>query len=482
MTAPARRPRSPSPRLSYRECLTPVRAFYLDLAQWAVEDPARWGAWVAPCPVGAEEINQRKAARHRKSRMDARTRERLPVLPVLVRAVDQRRKTRGRAAARRPPGTPGEAFTAAGQTLTRSVTRARGQRGRSGRTTRPPAKRRDLTLEEDHAFWAWATVEVLRATGIRIEELLEISHHSLVQYRLPDHRRAHPATADRPVEDRHRAARWSSARSWPTCCRVIIRRSRGHGRRGPARPRLRRARTHVARRQRRCCSSAASAPRTAAISDGADPQHAQRRAGRHRPGRPADGSPLHYTPHDFRRIFITDAIMSGLPPHIAQIIAGHQDINVTLGYKAVYPEEAIQAHLAFLARRRALRPSEEYRVPTDAGMGRVPRPLRTPQGRHRHLRAGVRHPVHPRAQLPPVQHALARPRPAAPHRRDPRQPHRPHRRSRARRLARRNRRTQDQPRRRRGQARPDRPALPAPAAVTLGMPGFPAAAPRKELS
>ncbi len=37
-----------------------------------------------------------------------------------------------------------------------------------------------------------------------------------------------------------------------------------------------------------------------------------------------------------------------------------------MGYKAVYPEEAIQAHLAFLARRRALRPTEEYRTPTDA--------------------------------------------------------------------------------------------------------------------
>ena len=36
-----------------------------------------------------------------------------------------------------------------------------------------------------------------------------------------------------------------------------------------------------------------------------------------------------------------------------------------LGYKAIYPEEAIHAHLAFLARRRSLRPSEEYRVPTD---------------------------------------------------------------------------------------------------------------------
>src|SRR6516225_7599239 len=36
-----------------------------------------------------------------------------------------------------------------------------------------------------------------------------------------------------------------------------------------------------------------------------------------------------------------------------------------MGYNAVYPDDAIQAHLAFLARRRALRPSEEYRVPTD---------------------------------------------------------------------------------------------------------------------
>ena len=78
------------------------------------------------------------------------------------------------------------------------------------------------------------------------------------------------------------------------------------------------------------------------------------------------GAALHYTLHDFRRMFLTDAIMSGLPPHIAQIIARHRDINVTPGYKAVYPDEAIQAHLAFLARRRAQRPSEEYRTPTDA--------------------------------------------------------------------------------------------------------------------
>src|SRR5208282_4959633 len=80
---------------------------------------------------------------------------------------------------------------------------------------------------------------------------------------------------------------------------------------------------------------------------------------------PATGQPLRCTPHDFRRMFITDVVLNGLPPHIAQVIAGHRDINVTMGYKAVYPDEAIQAHRAFLARRRALRPSEEYRAPTE---------------------------------------------------------------------------------------------------------------------
>ena len=57
--------------------------------------------------------------------------------------------------------------------------------------------------------------------------------------------------------------------------------------------------------------------------------------------------------------------MSGLPPHIAQIICGHASIDTTMGYKAIYPAEAIEAHRAFIARRRATRPSEEYRTPTD---------------------------------------------------------------------------------------------------------------------
>ncbi|MGW6599792.1 site-specific integrase [Streptomyces sp. NPDC055036] len=52
------------------------------------------------------------------------------------------------------------------------------------------------------------------------------------------------------------------------------------------------------------------------------------------------GQPRDFAPHDFRRMFITDAIRSGLPPHIAQAIAGHTDINTTMGYHAIYPTES----------------------------------------------------------------------------------------------------------------------------------------------
>ena len=68
-----------------------MRAFYLDIAQWAVQEPSRWGPWAVPCPISDVEIGRAKMRKHRKSRMDQRTRERLPVLPVLVRSANERR-------------------------------------------------------------------------------------------------------------------------------------------------------------------------------------------------------------------------------------------------------------------------------------------------------------------------------------------------------------------------------------------------------
>lgn len=49
-----------------------------------------------------------------------------------------------------------------------------------------------------------------------------------------------------------------------------------------------------------------------------------------------------------------------------QVIAGHDSLNTntTMGYAAIYPTDAIEAHRAFIARRRASRPAEEYRAVT----------------------------------------------------------------------------------------------------------------------
>jgi hypothetical protein len=349
------------PRISYHPCLMAVRAFYLDLSQWAIEDPARWASWVVPCPVSQNDINQRKLARHRKSRMDARTRERLPVLPILVRTVDERRKAAAALleAARQTP--LGDTFTAGAQTLTRSLVKS--TVGKIHVDDPVTGKRRDLGLEEDHAFWAWAAVEVLRLTGVRMEELLEITHHSLIQYRLPTTGELIPLLQIVPSKtDEERLLVVSPELA--DALSTIIRRIREPSGAVPLVPAY----------DRLECTWQPPAPvlfqrrftsENRAISDGILRTMIDEALDHTGLVDSATGLPLRYTPHDFRRILITDAIMSGLPPHIAQIIAGHRDINTTMGYKAVYPHEAIQAHLAFLARRRSLRPSEEYRVPTD---------------------------------------------------------------------------------------------------------------------
>ena len=146
-------------------CLTVVRAFYLDIAHWATEDPARWGPWVVPCPIRLEEASHTKERQHRKSRMDQRTREQMPVLPVLVAAVDRRRRETAQRLAAAQQTAPGQEFTSAGQRLRRSVT-TRHAGARIWAEDPQAGQRRDLTLEEHRGFWTWVTVEVLRATGI----------------------------------------------------------------------------------------------------------------------------------------------------------------------------------------------------------------------------------------------------------------------------------------------------------------------------
>jgi integrase len=350
------------PRLDGRSVLTAVRAFYLDLAEWADDDPARWGPWAVRCPVSASDASHKKARAHRKSRMDTRTRERLPVLPKLVAWVAAERVRTAELLGAAEHTRPGELFTAAGTTLRRAVLKTQ-TTGRVGAEHPDTGLRRDLSFEEHRGFWTWAVVEVLRHTGIRIEELTELSHHSLIQYQLPTTGELIPLLQIVPSKtDAERLLVISPELA--DVLSTIVARIRG---------------------DRPDVALVVSYDKNERLYNPPMPLLFQwRRRLDHRPVsetvlrsyldhalteigvKDAAGQPMRYTFHDFRRLFITDAIAHGMPPHIAQLVAGHRDINTTMGYKAVYPEDVINGHRAFIARRRALRSCEEYRTPTDA--------------------------------------------------------------------------------------------------------------------
>lgn len=346
-------------RTNYKSDMLLVRAFYLDIAQWAVEDPARWARWSAPCPISQADVDRRKEARHTKARMDQRTRERLPVLPRLVSGANQRRQTAAARLEALIATAEGEYFTVLGETFRRVPLRNR--TGSTWAQGLDGSKRRNLALEEHEAFWGWAAVEVLRHTGIRIEELGELSHHSITQYRLPSTGEIVPLLQIAPSKtDEERLLLVSPELA--DVLGIIVCRVR---------------------------DASGAIPLVTSYDNNEQVWNApmallfQRTfAGERRPVRDVvlrtllnatflsvgllddTGRSLRYTPHDFRRLFVTDTVMSGLPPHIAQVICGHKDINTTMGYKAIYPAEAIEAHRAFIARRRSLRPGNEYRTPT----------------------------------------------------------------------------------------------------------------------
>ncbi|MET7971029.1 tyrosine-type recombinase/integrase [Micromonospora sp. NPDC005305] len=77
---------------------------------------------------------------------------------------------------------------------------------------------------------------------------------------------------------------------------------------------------------------------------------------------------LHFTPHDFRRLFATALVNNGLPIHIGAALLGHLNLQVTRGYVAVFDDDVTRHYQAFLARRGQQRPAEEYRPATDDEM------------------------------------------------------------------------------------------------------------------
>jgi integrase len=347
-----------------------VRAFYSDIAHWALEEPARWGPWAAPNPIRpADTAIQAKVRRQQTARMHQRTRELAPALPKLMAAIHDRRRAAGRRLAAALTTGDGQQFEAGGAQLVRHVAKAdllpgAGQGSRRVYATDPATgKRRDLTFEEDDAFWAWAVTEVLRHTGIRMEEMLELTHHSFTAYRLPGTGELIPLLQIAPSKtDRERLLVVS-----PELAEVlttIIFRVRGDRQALPLTPRYD-VRERLTSPPMPYLMQRRHGPRWRVISD----RHVQTMLERALAASglcDAGGKPLRYTPHDFRRIFATEAVAAGLPLPILAKLMGHQNVVTTQGYAAIYPQDVIQHHRAFIGRRRELRPSAEYRQPTDA--------------------------------------------------------------------------------------------------------------------
>lgn len=358
------------PRLTLEHVLISVRAFYLDIAQWAAERPEIWGPYAFPCPISDADMRiVRKEKDRRRARTHARIRTFAPVLPRFVAAVQQRHAEAKALldAARACP--EGATFEHTGHRYFRTVP-TRSKRAlefgpaelRVRRIDAMPSRVIRCEFEEEDAFWIWAIVEVLRLTGIRQEELLELTHLSIREYRMPDGQVVLLLQIAPSKIDTERVV--PICPELPHVLAAVVARAKGENDHIPP----------VARYDPYERVVGAPLPYLFQWRRGIQQRLMTRhslpyllsRASDHAGLRDVDGQPLRFTPHDFRRLFATEAVNGGLPIHIAAKLLGHLDLNTTRGYVAVYSEDVIRHFQAHVARRRALRPTEEYREPTAA--------------------------------------------------------------------------------------------------------------------
>ena len=356
-------------RKNIHALLMRVRSFYLDIQQWALEDPS-WVPWAVPSPVRRNDTQgYEKARRKTTAEMHQRVRERLPHLPALADAAGRCLAETAALLAAAAGCEPGEVFDHAGTRYRRKALKSDGLSARHQGNPSVTAenlvtgKTVNLTRLEDEAFWARAIVETLRLSGVRLEELLEITHLALVSYKLPDSGEIVPLLQIVPSKSNEERLLLVDPELASVLATVITRLRAGsngavplvarydHHERttGPLLPHLFQ-RVLGARREVISPGTVYNLINTALAAAGL---------------KDATGQPLAYRPHDFRRCFTTAAVTGGLPVHIAARILGHKSLTTTETYMAVFQDDLIRSYRAFLGKRRAARPSEEYREPTD---------------------------------------------------------------------------------------------------------------------
>lgn len=352
------------PRTDWVQIVGKVRSFYRDLSAWAHDDPARWAAWVVPNPINprATGVAQRRNRDRTIARMQQRTRTLAPLVGQLVASAAAHLRLAEQLLDSAQSVAPGAPFQFQDSVWHRPPPgRDPQQRPAHLFAVDPAGARVNLTRSEDEAFWAWAAIEVLRHSGVRVEEMLELSHLSIRPFRKPTGEVVPLLQIAPSKTDTERILPASPALAH-ALSRIIARHTHAAGavpvtvRRDPTQRSFSPPLPYLFTRITVTGRVDVLSDRT--IRDYLT--HAAERAGL----RDSDGAPLRFTPHDFRRLFLTDLVASGFPLHIAAQLAGHADLNTTRGYAAIYPVEVFDHYDKFLARRRAERPTAEYRQPT----------------------------------------------------------------------------------------------------------------------
>jgi integrase len=347
-----------------------VRALYLDIAHWATHD-AYWAGWAARCPLSINDT--RGHAKHRKrvkARLHQKIRSLSPRLPEILRSVDEQAAFYSGLLATTQTVPIGRRFTYRGKEYEHlrlnSTEKSRGGTyrgtGRVWLEDVASGERVDLSRQEDLAFWSWAAINTFYYTGMRLEELVELTATALFTYRLPETGEVLPLLQIAPSKvDKERVLLVP-----PELAHVLalIKHRVRDG--GPTVPLVTRydpyervlspplpflfQRVHGTQRRviaaRHLADMISKAIGRAGITS-------------------VDGEPIHLTPHDFRRVFATEAVAGGLPVHIVAKLLGHDSLTATEAYTAIYPEDVVRHFRGFITRRRAARPAEEYRDPSD---------------------------------------------------------------------------------------------------------------------
>lgn len=356
------------PRLGADAIITSVRALYLDIQGWATQEPEQWSRWVATCPISGHDGKARAQARRRtKERMDNRTRILQPLLPTLVAAVEHRRHHMSELLALATEAQAGRRVVIDDRDYTRlfSAGDARHQRVHG----QPNIRVRDeqtgqsinVTHAEDTAFWTWACVETLRHTGARNEEVLELSQLSIRQYVRPNGEVIALLVIAPSKTDKERVIPMT-AELFHVIATIIRRLTRN-------RPTVALAtrydkHEHVTSEPQPFLFQRTLGQRTEVITSGTLQNLLLRACASLADEHPQLVS-IHFTPHDFRRLFATDLANNGLPIHIGAALLGHVNLQTFQGYVAVFQEDVIRHYQVHLANRRASRPTGEYRDPTE---------------------------------------------------------------------------------------------------------------------